>query len=163
MDTLAAASGWLWLENSAVSTMIRQAIWLYPIIETLHILSLALLFGSIVLFDLRLLGVSRHLPVTDMARHLLPWAYMGFVVVAGTGFLLFAVDATQLVSNPAFRLKLLLIAATGINAVFFHSVPFRSVQQWNRGATPGIVRTIAMLSLGLWISVIICGRLIAYV
>lgn len=163
MDTLAAARGWLWLENSAVSTTIRQAIWLYPIIETLHILSLALLFGSIVLFDLRLLGVSRHLPVTDMARHLLPWAYMSFVVVAVTGFLLFAVDATQLVSNPAFRLKLLLIAATGINAVVFHSALFRSVQQWNRGVTPVTVRMIAILSLVLWISVIVCGRLIAYV
>lgn len=163
MDTLADASGWLWLQNSAIPTVIRQAIWLYPLIETLHILSLALLFGSIAMFDLRLLGVSRHLLVTDMARHLLPWAYMSFAVVVATGFLLFAVDATQLVSNPAFRLKLLLIAATGINAVFFHSVPFRSVQRWNRGATPVIVQTIAILSLVLWTSVIVCGRLIAYV
>ncbi|MBW4595725.1 MAG: hypothetical protein KME46_23170 [Brasilonema angustatum HA4187-MV1] len=161
---LADTSWWLWLENSALSSTIRQWLWLYPMIETTHILGLAIVFGSIALFDFRLLGFSRHLLVTDMARYLLPWAYPSFAVVVLSGFLLFAVDATEIAANPAFRLKLLLLCATGMNAVFFHGVALKSVKFWNRGVKPPVVvRAIAVISLVLWTGVIICGRLIAYV
>lgn len=161
---LADTSWWLWLENSALSSTIRQWLWLYPIIETIHILGLAIVFGSVAMFDLRLLGFSRHLLVTDMARHLLPWSFLSFAVVVLSGFFLFAVDATEIAANPAFRLKLLLLCATGINAAFFHGVALKSVKFWNRGVrTPAVVRAIAVISLVLWTGVIICGRLIAYV
>ncbi|NMG11050.1 DUF6644 family protein [Brasilonema sp. UFV-L1] len=161
---LAETSWWLWLENSALSSAIRQWLWLYPMIETTHILGLAIVFGSVALFDFRLLGFSRHLLVTDMARYLLPWAYLSFAVVVLSGFLLFAVDATEIAANPAFRLKLLLLCTTGINAAFFHGVALKSVKFWNRGVkTPVVVRAIAIISLVLWTGVIICGRLIAYV
>ena len=160
---LLAVSSWLWLEQSILSHTIRQWLWLYPAIESLHLLGLALLFGSIVMFDLRLLGFSRQLWITDMARHLLPWAYLGFAIAAVTGFLLFTVDANQLTANPAFRLKLLLMTATGINAALFH-FNYRSVRLWNRGGVaPLAVRAIAVVSLLLWAAVIICGRLIAYI
>lgn len=153
----------LWLENSALSQAIQQWIWLYPSIEALHIISLATLFGAVAMFDLRLLGYSRQILVTDMARHLLPWTYVSFAAVAFSGFLLFAVDAREIADNPAFRLKLILIAATGINAAVFHIGPFQSVKRWNRGVTsPFLVRTIAIFSLSCWTGVIICGRLIAY-
>lgn len=161
---MADTSWWLWLENSALSSAIRQWLWLYPMIETTHILGLAIVFGSVALFDFRLLGFSRHLLVTDMARYLLPWAYLSFAVVVLSGFFLFAVDATEIAANPAFRLKLLLLCATGINAAFFHGVALKSVKFWNRGVrTPVVVRAIAIISLVLWTGVIICGRLIAYV
>lgn len=114
------------------------------------------------MFDLRLLGFSRQILVTDMAQHLLPWTYTSFGVVVLSGFLMFAVDANAIAANPAFRLKLMLIAATGINAAMFYADSFRSVKRWNRGAVPGKVKAIAILSLGLWTAVIICGRLIAY-
>ena len=158
-----AVSSWLWLEQSVLAHTIRQWLWLYPTIESLHLLGLALLFGSIVMFDLRLLGFSRQLWITDMAQHLLPWSYLGFAIAATTGFLLFTVDANQLAANPAFRLKLLLLTATGINAALFH-FHYRSVRLWNRGVvTPWAVRAIAAVSLLLWVGVIVCGRLIAYV
>ncbi|MBW4623962.1 MAG: hypothetical protein KME49_00190 [Brasilonema octagenarum HA4186-MV1] len=161
---LADTSWWLWLENSALSSTIRQWLWLYPMIETTHILGLAIVFGSVALFDFRLLGFSRHLLVTDMARYLLPWAYLSFAVVVLSGFLLFAVDATEIAANPAFRLKLLLLCAAGMNAAFFHGVALKSVKFWNRGVkAPVVVRAIAVISLVLWTGVIICGRLIAYV
>lgn len=155
---------WLWLENSVISTTIREWIWLYPIIETIHILALAILFGSVAMFDLRLLGFSRQLLVTDMAQHLLPWTYMSFGVVVLSGFLMFTVDASEIAANPAFRLKLLLIAGAGINAAFFHAGAYRSVKLWNRGVqAPRVVRLTAILSLLLWVGVIICGRFIAYI
>lgn len=162
MGTLADPS-WLWLENSAVSTLIREWVWLYPALETLHILGLALLFGSVAMFDLRLLGVSRQLCVTDMSRHLLPWTYSSFGLVVVTGLLMFATDATEIAVNPAFRLKLLLITAAGINAALFHGGAYRSVRLWNREVkAPATVRLTAVFSLILWIGVIVCGRLIAY-
>lgn len=161
---IADTNWWLWLEKSALADVIRQWLWLYPVIETIHIISLAILFGSVVMFDLRLLGFSRHILVTDMAQHLLPWSYLSFAVVVLSGFLMFAVDATEIAVNPAFRLKLLLLTGTGVNAAFFHGVVFKSVKFWNLGVTtPVLVRAIAVISVVLWTGVIICGRLIAYI
>lgn len=161
---IADTSRWLWLENSVLSSVIRHWLWLYPMISITHILGLAIVFGSVALFDFRLLGFCRQLLVTDIARYLLPWSFLSFAVVVISGFLMFAVDATQIAANPAFHLKLLLLSAAGLNAAFFHRVAFKSVKFWNRGVkTPAVVRAIALISLVLWTGVIICGRLIAYV
>lgn len=161
---IADTSQWLWLESSVLSSVIRHWLWLYPMMSITHILGLAVVFASVALFDFRLLGFCRHLLVTDMARYLLPWSFLSFVVVVISGFLMFAVDATQIAANPAFRLKLLLLSAAGLNAAFFHRVAFKSVKFWNRSVkTPAVVRAIALISLVLWTGVIICGRLIAYV
>lgn len=160
-----AGTEWLsGLENSGWVDLMRQWIWFYPMIETMHILGLAILFGTVVMFDLRLLGVSRHLLVTDMAHYLLPWSYLSFGIVLLSGFLMFAIDATQIAANPAFQLKLMLILGAGINAAVFHSVPFKTVKLWNRGVeSPTVVKFIAVTSLLLWTAIITCGRLIAYV
>jgi hypothetical protein len=99
---IADTSWWLWLENSALSSVIRHWLWLYPMLETIHIIGLAIVFGSVALFDLRLLGFSRHLLVTDMARYLLPWSFLSFVVVVLSGFFMFAVDATEIAANQLF-------------------------------------------------------------
>lgn len=158
-------SGWLsWLQSSALSTAMRQWAWLYPTVESLHIISFAILFGSVAVFDLRLLGFSRHLLVTDMARHVLPWTYIAFGFAVLSGFLLFASDAEGIAANPAFRLKLALIAGAGINAAVFHVFYSSSIKRWNRRVkSPVGVRAIAIFSLILWSVVIVCGRLIAYV
>ena len=154
----------LWLENSVLASSIRQWVWAYPLIEALHILGITFLVGSVAMLDLRLLGISRHVMVTDMAGHILPWSYASFGAVIFSGFLLFATDALVITLNPAFRLKLVLILGAGINATVFHWKFYPSVQQWNRGVkTPLMVRAIAIISLILWIAVIICGSLIAYV
>ncbi len=154
----------LWLENSVLAETIRQWVWAYPLIEALHILGITFLVGSVAMLDLRLLSVSRHVLVTDMAGHLLPWAYMSFGVVMLSGFLLFVTAAQDFALNPAFRLKLVLILGAGMNAIVFHRKFYPSVQQWNRGVkTPLMVRASAIISLFLWIAVITCGSLIAYV
>lgn len=148
-----------WLENSAFSSAIRQSVWLYPAIASLHLLSLTMLIGAIVMFDLRLVGYSRQLLVTDLAQHLLPWAYGGFVIAVSSGLLLFAVDASELIANPAFRLKLLLILAAVINATLFR-ISARAIRVWNRSVMPPLsVRIIALSSLLLWTSVLIGSRL----
>lgn len=155
---------WLvWLETTALADAMRQWLWLYPIVEIVHIVGIVLLVGAAAMFDLRLLGLSRRLPVADMARHLLPWARLGLGIVAVTGATMFVAHATEFADNPAFKLKLGLIAAACLNAVVFHRWPFRAVIAWNVVAdTPLAAKCAAVLSLSLWTGVISCGRLLAY-
>jgi hypothetical protein len=162
--TPADAGGWTgWLEATAAATAMRQWLWLYPIVEILHIIGFVVLVGSAAMFDLRLLGLSRQLPVTGMERHLLPWARASVLVIIPTGGLMFIAHASEFAGNPAFRLKLLFLVLAGLNAAIFHRRPFRQVAGWDRGErTPLSVRVAACLSLVLWTSVIACGRLLAY-
>ena len=157
-------AAWLvWLETSALAVAMRQWQWLYPIVEILHILGFVLVVGGAFFFDLRLLGRGRSLPVSGLAAHLLTWSRAGFALVAPTGFMMFTAHATEFAVNPAFRLKLILIALALLNAAAFHRWPFRSVIRWNVGLdTPTWARLTATVSLVCWIGAIACGRLLAY-
>ena len=157
-------AAWLvWLETSALAVAMRQWQWLYPIVEILHILGFVLVVGGAFYFDLRLLGRGRSLAVSGLATHLLTWARAGFLLVAPTGFMMFTAHATEFAVNPAFRIKLILIATALLNAAAFHRWPFRSVACWDVAAgTPTWARLAAVLSLVCWIGVIACGRLLAY-
>lgn len=153
-----------WLEGTAVAQVVRGGAWAYASVEIAHICGLAVLVGAAAMFDLRLLGISSGMSVTQAARHLLPWAWVGFGVAALSGFLLFAANASQLFENPAFRLKALLIALAGLNAFAFHVGPFGIVEKWDRGVRPPpAAKAAAVVSLALWVAIVACGRLIAYV
>ena len=159
-----ASAGWTgWLEATAAATAMRQWLWLYPIIEILHILGFVVLVGSAAMFDLRLLGFSRQLPVTGMERHLLTWARLSVLVIVPTGGLMFVAHAAEFAGNSAFRLKLVLLVLAALNAALFHLRPFRQVAGWDHGTrAPLAARVAAGLSLMLWTGVIACGRLLAY-
>jgi hypothetical protein len=153
----------VWLETSAVAVAMRQWTWLYPIVEIAHILGFVCVVGAAVMFDLRLLGVSRRLPISGMAWHLLPWSWAGLGLVVPSGFLMFTAHATEMAANPAFRLKLILLGVAGLNAVFFERRTFRSVAAWDRDTpAPAAARVAAVISLLAWASVISCGRLLAF-
>jgi hypothetical protein len=155
---------WLvWLETSGLAVAMRQWAWLYPIVEIVHIVGFVILVGSAFMFDARLLGWSRALPVSALERHLLVWARGSLLLIVPSGAMMFVAHATEMAENPAFRLKLILIAAAFVNAAVFHRWPFRTVGDWDTEvAGPGGARTAAVLSLALWTGVIACGRLIAY-
>ena len=159
-----SGSGWTeWLEATAAATAMRQSLWLYPIVEILHIIGFVVLVGSAAMFDLRLLGLSRQLPVTGMERHLLTWARASVFVILPTGGLMFIAHAGEFAGNPAFRLKLLFLVLAALNAALFHLRPFKQVAAWDRGErAPLAARVAACLSLVLWTGVIACGRLLAY-
>jgi len=160
----AAGAAWLvWLEGTAVAVAMRQWLWLYPIVEIAHILGFVVLVGAAVLFDLRLLGLARHLRVTDLARYHLRWARLALVLIAPTGLLMFTAHATEMAVNPAFQVKLALIVLAGVNAAAFHRGVFRSVGSWDRDVvSPGGAKLAGALSLALWTGLIACGRLLAY-
>jgi len=141
----------------------REWLWLYPIVEILHIIGLAVLVGAAVLFDFRLLGVSHALSVTALAGHLLPWARASLLLIVPSGLMMFSAHATEFATNPAFQLKLALLAAAAVNATAFHLRTFPTVAAWDHGApAPAAAKVSAILSLLLWSGVITCGRLLAY-
>ena len=151
-----------WLEDSAVATAIRQSTWLYPFFEIIHIVGIVLLVGAAFLFDLRLLGLSRHLPVKDLARHLLPWSQRGLYIIIPSGLLLFSTNAVALAADPVFHLKLILLAVGGVNAGVFHRYIYRSSAVWPTKQPPRAARAAAVCSMVVWLAVIACGRLLAY-
>ena len=132
MGTDSLASWLLWLENTSWAVGIRQSLWLYPILEIIHIAGIVLLAGAAIMFDLRLLGFSRNLPVASLARHLLTWSKRALILVIPSGLLLFITNAEAIGMDPTFWLKMLLLVCAGL------------------------------FSIGAWLAIIACGRLLAY-
>ena len=131
--------------------------------EILHITGFVVLVGAAAVFDLRLLGLSPGLPVDQVAAYLLPVSRVSVLAVVPSGLALFVSDATSLSVNPAFRLKLVLLACAGMNAYAFHRWCLPSVPAWSvNRPTPIRAKLAAVTSLLLWTAVISCGRLIAY-
>jgi hypothetical protein len=153
-----------WLYDSSVGTGILESIWVFPIIETIHVLGIALLVGTVAILDLRLLGLAlKREPVSDVASAVLPLTWAGFAVMFVSGFLLFWSEAAKSYANPAFRLKLLLLLLVGLNPLIFHFTIYRSVGDWNaRVVTPLQARLAAVFSLTLWGGIVCAGRAIAY-
>lgn len=169
MDTTSTSAGtgpqsWLdWLDDSRLGIAMRSELWLYPIVEVVHIIGFVVLVGSVVMFDLRVLGLSKDIPVTALARHLLTWSVAALVLIVPAGLMMFTAHPHDFASNDIFILKLCLIATAGVNAALFHVGVYRSVTRWNTGtAAPAIAKVQAVFSMVLWVSVVLCGRLLAY-
>ena len=154
---------WESIETSAIGAYVKESIWAYPALETMHIIGLGLVFGSIIAFDLRVLGLHKDLPLARLAQHLLPWVWTGFVLNATSGVLLFTSDAVDFSTNPALQWKLGLIGLAGLNALVFQLRIKPGAAPWDRDApAPAAARLSAALSIILWVAIIIAGRMIAY-
>lgn len=152
-----------WLEATPLSRAMRYSLWLYPIVETAHIAGFAVLVGAVVLFDLRVLGMSRFVPVRALGRHLLPWAMGSLLLIVPAGLMMFSAHPHDFLGNPVFLLKLTLLALAGANALAFHAGIYRGVHEWNVNLpSPALARVHALASILIWIAVIACGRLLAY-
>jgi hypothetical protein len=152
-----------WLAATPLSDAMRGSIWLYPIVEIFHIFGFVILVGAAVMFDLRVLGLSRNISVQALGRHLLPWSVSGLLLVVPAGLMMFSAHPHDFASNGVFLLKLGLIGTAGLNAALFHVGVYRSVTGWDKEIpAPGVAKMQAMLSIILWIAVISCGRLLAY-
>lgn len=151
------------IESTTLGIAMRKSIWLYPAVETVHIIGLAILVGSIVVLDLRLLGFSRTLPVRKLAAHTLPWTVGSFLLIVPSGLMMFSAHATDFISSPLFIIKMGLVMAGVLNAAIFHTTVFRGAAAWDVDVMPpAAARATAALSLLIWLTVIACGRLLAY-
>ena len=154
------APAWaLWLERSDLAVLLRASAWLYPTANVLHLLAVALLVGTIVALDLRVLGLGRRLPLAALDVYLTRFARVAIPVILVTGFCLFAADASHLVGSAALWTKLGLLALGLANALLF-----RRLWQGRLGeaAAPPGAKAQAALSLLIWPSAAVAGRLIAY-
>ncbi len=154
-----------WIYATRFSTSIRQSPYSFPAIETIHTLGITAVVGTIAVLDLRLLGlIMKREPVSRIARQVLPWTWAGFAVMFVTGLLLSIAEAATNYFNWAFRIKMVLLLLVGINPLIFHLTIFRKVNTWDvANVTPLRARLAAISSLVLWASIIVFGRLIAYV
>jgi len=148
-----------------VGSVIRQSLWLFPAIETVHLLGMAALVGTITVLDLRLLGWAMpQRRVSEVTVRLLPWAWLGFGVQIVTGVLLFSSEAVKIYGNPAFRLKMLFLLLAGIQSLVFQTVVSRKLHAWDdRPAPPVMARVMGMISILLWIAIVTAGRFIGFV
>lgn len=153
-----------WLENTRVAAAIRTSTWLFPTIESIHVLAISIVVGSIAMFDLRLLGIaSRDRGVTELHREILPWTWAAFACAVVAGSLLFSSDATKYSQNGPFRLKMLTLVLIGLNTAIFELGAFRGVARWNSEKEPPLsARLAGGISLVLWILVVGFGRWIGF-
>jgi hypothetical protein len=155
---------WQALEGSALGQYIAASSWAFPTFETLHVIAIVTVVGSIAVMDLRLLGLaSKETPVTAMSNDTLPWTWGAFCVAAVTGLLLFISKATTYIANPFFLSKMVLIFLAGVNMAVFHLLTWRSVGQWNSSpVTPRGAKLAGGLSLGFWVVVVFVARAIGF-
>lgn len=153
-----------WLANTPGSIALHESTYAYPVIESIHVLTLCLFLGLAVMLDLRLVGIGmRQTPVSEVADRLLPWTVAGFAVMVISGALLFYGIPVRTYQNIFFRIKVVLLGLSGLNAFVFHSTVYRKVADWNLAAVPPRGARIAGgLSLLFWASIVVAGRMIAY-
>lgn len=152
----------LWLLSTRLSMFVRESDWVWPVSESIHFLGLSLLIGTVGLFDLRLLGMAKGVPIAALHR-LIRWGIFGFVLNLLTGILFIAAAPDQYFYNTAFQFKVLFVTLAGVNVLVFYSVVFRKVALLGAGAdTPRAAKVIGATSLTLWIGVICCGRLLTF-
>jgi hypothetical protein len=154
-----------WIAETAPATAMRESEIVFPIVQVFHITGLGLLAGTIAIVDLRLLGlILRDQPADRLSRQLLPLTWAGFVVMAGSGLLLFAAQAERIWSNSFLQAKFVLLLLAGLNMGLFHLTSYRRVTEWGvaGGTAPVPVKLAAAGSLLLWAAIITAGRMVAY-
>ena len=153
-----------WLEATAFATAIRENEILFPWIESVHVLAITLVVGSIAIVDLRLLGVaSLDRPARALTREVLPLTWSAFAVAACSGLLLFASKAVTYGHNAFFLRKMVLLALAGINMLVFHLVTGRDIAVSSAGTAPPLAARVAgVTSMVLWFGIVACGRWVGF-
>lgn len=152
------------LYDSSLGTAIRESSTLFPWIESVHVLMITTVVGTIAIVDLRLMGFAAHRrSARQLTLDMLPFTWVAFVVAVVTGSLLFVSNATGYAESTPFRLKLVMIALAGLNMGIFHFTAYRKISDWGEQLPPPVAARIAgFTSLTLWILVIFLGRWIGY-
>jgi hypothetical protein len=153
-----------WLQQTRLAVWIRDSLFAFPLLESTHVVGLSLVFGTIVIVELRLLGVaSTHRSFQRLASDTLKWTWAAFAVTALTGGLMFITNAVGYFSNAYFRAKMVLLVLAALNVLVFELTAGRTVQQWDQArSAPAKGRAVAAVSLVIWIAVIVTGRMIGF-
>ena len=152
------------LAETEWSVALHESLWVWPLVESTHVLTLTLFAGTAMLFDLRLTGRAlRSMPAATVYERLLPWTQVGFAIMVATGLLLFYATPVRNYQNIFFRAKMILMVLAAANVWLFHRGIYRRVREWGDAPLPPHrARLAGYASLVLWAGIIISGRLIAY-
>lgn len=151
------------LENMPFAIAIVEGDYLFPWIETVHVIAIVLVVGTISVVDLRLLGVQAHVPSAQrLMGQLLPATWIAFALALISGLLMFASKASQYAANGPFQAKMALLLLAGINMALFHVFAHRGIAAWDLGKTPPAAKIAGAASLALWCAVLACGRWIGF-
>jgi len=155
---------WQSIEYSPLGIFLAESTWAFPTLETLHVIALVTVIGTIAIVDLRLVGVgSRAHRVSLLAKDTLPWTWGAFALAALTGGLLFVSKASSYVINPYFLWKMGLLALAGLNMMYFHLTLWRTVDHWEQDPSfPFAAKLAGWLSLVFWVLVVFFGRAIGF-
>ncbi len=155
---------WIDVENWPISWEIGGTAW-FPFLESIHVIAATLVVGSILMVDLRLLGLAAtRYPITTLSKELVPWSWFAFIVATITGFGMFITRAASHVLNPAFQWKAFLLVLAGLNMAYFHFRIYKKIERWDTlTATPTQLKIIGGLSLFLWSGVMLAGRWIGHI
>lgn len=153
-----------WIENTPVGILVRESLYGFQILAGIHILGLTVSVGTLVWWDLRLLGISMpRCPASELYRRLMPWTLSGFAVMFISGGLLLSGFATKAYGNLYFRLKVVALLSAGVNALVYHRVTERRIAQWDEAARPPMpARLAGLISIVVWATVIMAGRMMSY-
>ncbi len=154
-----------WIANTPVSHLIEDVSWIVPLVQTIHILCLAIILSSVGMLDLRLMGLAgKRVTISGMAARFLPPIWWALAVLAATGMTLIVGEPERSLPNPAFQLKMALLAAAILVTIGFQFTVRRNAEYWDLSPTRRRqAKLTATVSLLLWIGIAVCGRLIAYV
>lgn len=153
-----------WVDSTRLNSFVRHSNWAFPAFDVIHTLGIVLVAGTIMLVDLRLLGLGlRSVPIRQVVARLVPATLWGFVLMLVSGALLFSSEAVKMYESPIFRIKVVALALAGLNALLFHLTIYRDVDGWDTASVaPLRARVAGLLSLIFWIAIIAAGRAIAY-
>jgi uncharacterized membrane protein len=152
------------IENSGLLTDVRETPWVYPIIMSIHMVCIAVFGGMILMTDVRLLGLGfKDKTVAEVVGGLRPFKRIGFVVMVACGLLMAGSQASQYYQNPYFWTKMALLVLVGVHAMVFKPTVYDHPEQLDKSPVlPTRAKAAAVISLTLWVSIPVCGRLIAY-
>jgi hypothetical protein len=153
-----------WLAQTRASVAMAESVWAFPIVESVHVLTLCLFLGMATMLDFRLLGlIMRDVPVSEVMKRLMPWITAGFTVMVISGLLTFLNAPVRYADNIFFRIKITALVLCGLNAWTFHSGIWLKITDWNNDTLPPFrARLAGILSLVLWACIVVAGRMIAY-
>jgi len=152
-----------WVHAFPSSIAMREGLFAFPVLLTIHLISLATFAGLVVMMDLRLVGVAyRGTPFSEMQRRLFPWQMVAMVVTTIAGLLLFYAQPMRYFGKVIYWIKIALIVLATVNVLLFHFVTYRSIDKWDLTNPPVAAKVAGWLSLALWAGVVATGRLTAY-
>jgi hypothetical protein len=153
-----------WVQRTNLAAGIRDSLFVFPLLEAAHVVGLALVFGTILVVDLRLLGIaSGERPFQRVSSDILKWTWAAFALTALTGSLMFVTNAVVYFHNSYFRAKVVLLVLAALNVVVFELTAGRTIDRWGQApSAPRVGQVVAIASLLIWIAVIFAGRMIGF-